>query len=48
MPLLEAKGVSKHFGEFRALQDVSLTVNENEFVSWSARTAPARPPSSTC
>jgi branched-chain amino acid transport system ATP-binding protein len=33
MPLLEAKGVSKHFGEFRALQDVSLAVNENEFVS---------------
>jgi len=32
-PLLEAKGVSKHFGEFRALRDVSLAVNENEFVS---------------
>jgi branched-chain amino acid transport system ATP-binding protein len=33
MPLLEAKGVSRYFGEFRALQDVSLAVDENEFVS---------------
>jgi len=32
-PLLEAKGVSKQFGEFRALHNVSLAVNENEFVS---------------
>ena len=31
-PLLEAKTVSKQFGEFRALHDVSLAVNENEFV----------------
>ena len=32
-PLLEAKGVSKYFGEFRALQDVSIAVNADEFVS---------------
>jgi branched-chain amino acid transport system ATP-binding protein len=32
-PLLEAKAVSKHFGEFHALRDVSLSLNENEFVS---------------
>ena len=32
-PLLEAKAVSKHFGEFRALQNVSLAVKANEFVS---------------
>jgi branched-chain amino acid transport system ATP-binding protein len=31
-PLLEAKTVSKQFGEFRALREVSLAVNENEFV----------------
>jgi branched-chain amino acid transport system ATP-binding protein len=32
-PLLEAKGVSKNFGEFRALHDVSIAVNADEFVS---------------
>lgn len=32
-PLLEARGVSKHFGEFRALQDVSIAVNPGEFVA---------------
>ena len=32
-PLLEAKGVSKYFGDFRALQDVSIAVNADEFVS---------------
>jgi len=32
-PLLEAKGVSKYFGEFRALQDVSIAVNADEFVA---------------
>ena len=32
-PLLEAKGVSKNFGEFRALHDVSIAVNAYEFVS---------------
>ena len=32
-PLLEAKSVSKNFGEFRALHDVSIAVNADEFVS---------------
>ena len=32
-PLLEAKGVSKLFGEFCALRDVSVAVQANEFVS---------------
>jgi branched-chain amino acid transport system ATP-binding protein len=32
-PLLEAKGVCKQFGEFRALQDVSIAIAEQEFVS---------------
>jgi branched-chain amino acid transport system ATP-binding protein len=32
-PLLEAKGVSKFFGEFCALREVSLAVAANEFVS---------------
>ena len=32
-PLLEARAVSKHFGEFCALREVSLSLNENEFVS---------------
>ena len=31
--LLEADGVSKHYGPFRALDRVSLTVGEGEFVS---------------
>ena len=32
-PLIETKGVSKHYGDFRALDDVSLAVCEGEFVS---------------
>ncbi|RPI41150.1 MAG: ATP-binding cassette domain-containing protein [Hyphomicrobiaceae bacterium] len=32
-PLLEAKSVSKNFGEFRALHDVSIAINADEFVS---------------
>ena len=32
-PLLETKGVSKHYGEFRALDDVSVAVRDGEFVS---------------
>jgi branched-chain amino acid transport system ATP-binding protein len=31
--LLEAKGLSKHYGAFRALDDVSLAVADGEFVS---------------
>jgi branched-chain amino acid transport system ATP-binding protein len=32
-PLLETRGVSKHYGVFRALEDVSISVGEGEFVS---------------
>jgi len=32
-PLVETRGVSKHYGEFRALDDVSVSVAEGEFVS---------------
>ena len=32
MPYLEINNVTKKFGEFVALDDVSLTVNEGEFV----------------
>jgi len=32
-PLVETKGVSKHYGEFRALDDVTVSVAEGEFVS---------------
>lgn len=31
--LLEAKGVSKHYGDFRALDDVSIAVSDGEFIS---------------
>jgi branched-chain amino acid transport system ATP-binding protein len=31
--ILETRGVSKHFGAFRALEDVSVAVREGEFVS---------------
>lgn len=31
--IVETKGVSKHFGDFRALDDVSVAVREGEFVS---------------
>jgi branched-chain amino acid transport system ATP-binding protein len=31
--IVETKGVSKHFGDFRALDDVSVGVSEGEFVS---------------
>ena len=32
-PLVETRGVSKHYGAFRALDDVSLAVGDGEFVS---------------
>jgi branched-chain amino acid transport system ATP-binding protein len=32
-PLIETRGVSKHYGAFCALDDVSLSVREGEFVS---------------
>jgi branched-chain amino acid transport system ATP-binding protein len=32
-PLIETKGVSKHYGELSALEDVSVAVREGEFVS---------------
>ena len=32
-PLIETRGVSKHYGAFRALDDVSVAVGEGEFVS---------------
>jgi branched-chain amino acid transport system ATP-binding protein len=32
-PLLETRGVSKHYGVFRALEDVSISIGEGEFVS---------------
>jgi len=32
-PLIETKGVSKHYGAFRALDDVTVAVSEGEFVS---------------
>ena len=31
--LVETKGVSKHYGDFRALDDVSLSVRDGEFIS---------------
>ena len=31
--LVETRGVSKHYGEFRALDDVSITVSDGELVS---------------
>jgi len=31
--LIETRGVSKHYGAFRALEDISLAVREGEFVS---------------
>ncbi len=31
--LIETRGVSKHYGAFRALDDISLSVREGEFVS---------------
>jgi branched-chain amino acid transport system ATP-binding protein len=31
--LVETRGVSKHFGAFRALEDVSVAVSDGEFVS---------------
>jgi branched-chain amino acid transport system ATP-binding protein len=31
--LIETRSVSKHYGDFRALEDVSLTVGEGEFVA---------------
>jgi branched-chain amino acid transport system ATP-binding protein len=33
MPILESKGVSKHYGVYKALQDVSLQFFENEIVA---------------
>ena len=33
MPILESKSVSKHYGVYKALQDVSLQFFENEIVA---------------
>jgi branched-chain amino acid transport system ATP-binding protein len=32
-PLIETRGVSKHYGAFHALEDVSVAIGEGEFVS---------------
>ena len=40
--LLETRNVSKSYGEFRALDQVTMAVHEGELVSVVARTAPAR------
>jgi branched-chain amino acid transport system ATP-binding protein len=32
-PLIETRGVSKHYGAFRALDDISISVGAGEFVS---------------
>ena len=32
-PLIETRGVSKHYGAFRALDDISIAVRAGEFVS---------------
>jgi branched-chain amino acid transport system ATP-binding protein len=32
-PLVETRNVSKHYGDFRALEDVSVAVHDGEFVS---------------
>jgi len=32
-PLVETRGVSKHYGAFHALEDVSVAIGEGEFVS---------------
>ena len=48
-PLLETRHVSKAYGAFRALDDVSIAVQRGRAASRSsARTAPARPRWSTC
>ena len=31
--LIETRGLSKHYGEFRALENVSIAVNDGEIVS---------------
>ena len=40
--LLEARGLTKRYGEFTALDGVSLTVSEGEFVSIIGPTVQAR------
>jgi branched-chain amino acid transport system ATP-binding protein len=32
-PLIETKGLSKHYGDFRALEDVSIAISEGELVA---------------
>jgi hypothetical protein len=42
------RGVSKHCGPFRALDDVTVSVADREFVSIVGPNGAARPRSSTC
>ena len=47
MSVLEVESVTKRFGSLVAVRDVSLAVQRASCAPSSARTAPARPPSST-
>ena len=46
--LLETRNVSKSYGAFHALEQVSMVVHQGELVSVVARMAPARPRSLIC
>jgi branched-chain amino acid transport system ATP-binding protein len=46
--LLQARGVNKRFGGLQALADVGIAIERGQVYGLMVRTAPARPPSSTC
>jgi sulfate transport system ATP-binding protein len=40
---IEIRNVSKQFGDFQALRDVSLDIQSGELIALLAASAPARP-----
>ena len=47
-PILKAEHLGITFGGLKAVSDFNMTINSGELVGLSARTAPAKPPCSTC
>lgn len=47
-PILRAEHLGITFGGLKAVSDFNMTINAGELVGLIGRTAPAKPPCSTC
>ena len=47
-PILKAEHLGITFGGLKAVSDFNMTINSGELVGLIGRTAPAKPPCSTC